>query len=284
MITRPDGSTHHVLTSSIPLRTEQGIIVGVVVIFQHIPGQKNLDQQRQEFFYTASHELRTPITAIQGLAELLQLSISKGQSFDASRVERMLGRLSEQSQQLAHLIGELLDVSLIEQRQFTLNRVYCDLLPLVVRGVEYFTSVSISPKHSIHLSLEGPVATGTLTGYFDKERIVQMLHSLISNAIKYSPSGGHVEVTLRHMPDTPHEVSLVIQDEGLSIPEQDLPHIFERYYRGAEVDKAISGLGIGLYLIKEIVTRHGGRVRAESIKGRGTRFHVVLPLEDRRKE
>ena len=281
-ITRPDGSTLNVLTSSIPLRTEQGFVVGVVVIFQDISSQKNLDQQRQDFFYTASHELRTPITAIQGLAELLQLSISKGQMLDSSRVERILGRLSEQSQQLAHLVGELLDVSLIEQGQFTLDRVRCDLLPLVVRGVEYFTTVSISLRHSIHLSLEGPVATGTLTGRFDKERIVQVLHNLINNAIKYSPSGGHVEVTLRHMPDTPHEVSLLIQDEGLGIAAQDLPHIFERFYRGATVDKAISGLGIGLYLANEIVVRHGGRVRAESVEGHGATFHVVLPLEDRR--
>ena len=282
LITRPDGSTLDVLTSSIPLRTEQGFIVGVVVIFQDVTSQQSLDQQRQEFLYTASHELRTPITAIQGLAELLQLSISKGQMLESSRVERILGRLSEQSQQLAHLIGELLDVSLIEQGQYALDRVRCDLLPLVVRGVEYFTTVSVSPRHSIHLSLEGPVATGTLTGSFDKERIVQMLRSLISNAIKYSPSGGHVEVTLRHMPDTPHEVSLLIQDEGIGIAEQDLPHIFERFYRASTVDKAISGMGIGLYLAKEIVSRHGGRIRVESIEGKGSTFHVVLPLEDKR--
>ena len=282
VITQPDGSTLSILTSSSPLRTEQGIIVGAVVIFQDVSSQKIFDQQREEFLSIASHELRTPTTAIQGLAELLQLSLSRGQSLDASRVERILGRLSEQSQQLSHLVEEWLDVSLIDQGQFTLNRVHCDLLPLVVRGVEYFTEVSVSPKHSLHLSLQGPVATGTLTGRFDKERIVQVFHNLISNAIKYNPSGGHIEVTLRHTPDRPHEVAISIQDEGIGIPESDLPHIFERFHRAENISPAISGIGIGLYLAREIVTRHGGSIRVESVEGKGSTFRVVLPLEDTR--
>jgi len=282
LITRPDGSIVNALTSSIPLYSEKGIILGAVVIFQDTSNQKSLDQQKQVFIATASHELRTPITAIQGLAELLQLIISKGQALDSSRIGRILDRLTEQSQHLAHLVNELLDVSLIQQKQFTLNRVRCDLLPLVVRGVELFTEESISHKHSIHLSLEGPVATETLIGRFDKEYIVQILRQLISNAIKYSPAGGHIEVTLRHTPNKPHEVALSIQDEGLGISPQDIPSIFERFRRAETIDSAISGLGIGLYLVKEIVTRHGGRVWAENNDGKGSTFNVVLPLEDKR--
>lgn len=282
VLTHPDGSTQVVTTSCIPLRTEQGIISGAVVIFQDLATQKSLSQYKQEFFSTVSHELRTPITTIQGLAELLQLSISKGRSLDSSHVERVLHRLSGQSQQLAHLVEELLDVSLLEQKQFVLNSVRCDLLPLVVSSVEYFTSVSVSPKHSLHLSLEGPVAVETLIGRFDKERIIQMLHNLISHAIKYSPSGGHIEVTLRHIPEKPYEAILTVRNEGHGISAPDLPHVFERFHRSASADPALSDLGIGLYLVKEIATRHGGRAWAESVEGQGSTFYVVLPLEDRR--
>jgi signal transduction histidine kinase len=284
MLARPDGSTRSVLTSSIPLRTEQGIILGAVVILREVaPCQVRTCRSVRESatIFSASHELRTPTTTIQGIAELLQLSISRGQSLSSSRIQRMLERLSEQSQHLSFLVNALLDVSLLEHEQFELSRTSCDLLPLVVSGLEHFSLNNNSPKHTFHLSLQGSIATGTLLGRFDKERVTHLVQHLISNAIKYSPNGGHIEVTLSHSSERA-EVTLSVQDEGIGIAPHELPRLFERFYRASTLDTSINGLGIGLYLVKEIVTGHKGRVWVKSTEGQGATFFVALPLEDTR--
>ena len=229
LLARPDGSTFVALTSSMPLRTEQGAIIGAVVIFQDIDAQRSLNQYRHEFLSTASHELRTPVTAIQGLAELLQLSISHGRSLNSTYIQRIVNRLSEQSHHMTHLVGELLDISLLEQGQFRLDHAHSDLLPLVINSIEHITETP--SRHVVHLSLEGPIAIDTLIGNFDKERIMQMVRHLISNAIKYSFRNSSIEVTLRYTHNTPDEVVLSVQNQGPSIPPNELIHIFEQMRR-----------------------------------------------------
>ena len=281
IITRPGESHTFILSSAAPLRAENGAISGAVIVFQDVTAKKSIEQQKNEFLSIASHELRTPITAIQGFAEILQFQMAGKTDLDPQSI-RALAVISEQSERLSQLIEEMLDISRIENVQLLLTRAPHDLISTVQHVVE--TQASTSKNHRIKLVLEGLTEHESLTGNIDENRMVQVLSNLINNAIKYSPGGGTIEVGLRYtikestIPDAANECLIWVKDTGLGIPAADLPHIFKRFHRSSSVDSSISGLGIGLYLVKELVTRHGGHVWAESSEGTGSTFYVKLPL------
>ena len=275
LITRPDGRTIIALTSSAPLWVEHGVMKEAVVVFQDITAHKRLEQQKSEFLWMANHELRTPITIIQGFAEILLQREESERSMDASMLYA-LTQISEQSQQLTRLIEEMLDVSRIEQSHLTLHIASHDLLHCLKQAIE---GQSITThKHTIYLTVEGLQATETLVANFDEERIRRVFHNLISNAIKYSPTGGEIEVGLRVVAERPDEALIWVKDEGIGIAAHEVPYIFQRFYRASTLDHSLSGLGIGLYLVKEIILCHGGRVWVESVEGKGSTFFLLLPL------
>ena len=117
-----------------------------------------------------------------------------------------------------------------------------------------------------------------LRGCFDEQRMIQVLNNLMNNAIKYSPKGSLIEVGLRWTSTQPDEALLWVKDSGVGIPQSELNSIFERFHRVSSTDRSIGGLGVGLYLVREIVTRHAGRVWVESVEGKGSTFYVLLPL------
>jgi signal transduction histidine kinase len=281
IITRPDGSRTFILSSAAPLRTENGVISGAVIVFQDVTAKKSIEQQKNEFLSIASHELRTPITAIQGFAEILQFQMTGKTDLDPQST-RALSVISEQSERLSQLIEEMLDISRIENVQLLLTRAPHDLISILQHVVEIQDSTS--KNHHIQMILEGLTDHDTLMGNIDENRIVQVLSNLINNAIKYSPSGGTIEVGLRYantesnMSDEANECLIWVKDAGIGISAADLPHIFKRFHRSSAIDSSISGLGIGLYLVKELVTRHSGHVWAESTEGIGSTFYVKLPL------
>jgi len=246
-----------------------------VIVFQDITAHKSLEQQKNEFLSIASHELRTPITAIQGFAEILQMQVARSQTLSPQSL-RALTFISEQSESLMRLIEEMLDLSRIENAQLVLNIAPHDLVRTISHVVE--TQASADRQHSFRFVLEELQATDTLISNFDENRIVQVLNNLISNAIKYSPAGTEIEVGLSYASNTPHEVLMWVKDQGMGVAAKDLPHIFKRFHRSSSIDRSISGLGIGLYLVREVVTRHGGRVWVESTERSGSTFYVHLPL------
>jgi len=281
LVHRPDDSTVIALCSSAPLFSAHGELTGAVLVFQDITTQKSLEQQKNEFLSMMNHELRTPVTAIQGLAELLHTQISQGQVMNSSRSQRALQQVIEQSQHLTGLIEEMLDLSRIEQSHFSVKRTPHDVLGLLTNVVESLAATT--RRHHLHLVVEGLEEVESLLGNVDEERIVQVFNNLISNAIKYSPAGGEIEVGLRpmmepHSPQTAYEVLIWVKDEGIGIPPQEIPLIFKRFHRSRTLDASLSGLGIGLYLVKEIVDRHGGRVWVKSVEGSGSTFYVLFPL------
>ncbi|HVB25256.1 MAG TPA: ATP-binding protein [Ktedonobacteraceae bacterium] len=281
IITRTDGSRTFILSSAAPLRTEAGVISGAVIVFQDITAKKSIEQQKNEFLSIASHERRTPITAIQGFAEILQFQMVGKSDLDPQST-RALAVISEQSERLSQLIEEMLDISRIENVQLLLTRSPHDIISILQHVIE--TQASTSKNHSIKLVLEGLTEDDTLIANIDENRIVQVLSNLINNAIKYSPRGGTIEVGLRYnsvepnQSDAANECLIWVKDAGIGIPAADLPLIFKRFHRSSHVDSSISGLGIGLYLVKELITRHGGHVWAESTEGIGSTFYVKLPL------
>jgi two-component system sensor histidine kinase VicK len=181
----------------------------------------------------------------------------------------------EQSEQLNHLIEDMLNISRIEHAQFTMQFARHDLLATVTRVVE---SQTVTSKRPIELVLDGLERSDTLTATFDEERIVQVLHNLINNAIKYSSPGDEITVEVHYARQRGQSVLIQVKDQGIGIAESELPHIFKRFHRAPRLNPAISGFGIGLYLAKEIITHHGGHIWAESREGVGSTLSFELPL------
>ena len=276
ILTRPDGKKVFLLTSAAPLLKDDGKIIGAIVVFQDITTRKSIEQQKNEFISITSHELRTPITAIQGFAEILQVWVAQPESLSAPRSQRALASIIDQSKRLTRLIEEMLDLSRIESKRLLLNLAQHNLIQTLTQVIE---SQSIMTKrHEIRLVLEGISAQDTLTGYFDEDRIIQVLNNLMNNAVKYSPDHKEIEVGLRFTDKNPEEALIWVRDHGIGIAANELPHIYERFHRASNLDRSISGLGIGLYLVNELVTRHGGHVWVESMEGKGSTFYVTLPL------
>ncbi len=280
LVKKPDGGTMITLCSSAPLFSVHQTLTGAVLVFQDITARKSLEHYKSDFLSMINHELRTPITAIVGLAELLSRnSVTRG--FESPRSQRALTHILEQSHHLRTLIETMLDLSRIEQAHFPITRAPHDIRYLLLHAVE--GQMATTRRHHLSLMVEEREETDPLIGNVDEERLVQVVNNLISNAIKYSPAGGEIEVGLRvrtepQTPDIPSEVLIWVKDQGIGIAETETANIFKRFHRSATLDPSLDGLGIGLYLVKEIVSQHGGHVWVESAEGQGSTFYVLLPL------
>ena len=275
LVIKPCGTKIVTLTSSAPLYADNGAMTGAMIVFQDVTAQKSLEQHKNDFLSIANHELRTPITIIQGFAEILQLKAAQDQPLD-SLTQYALTSITEQSQHLTRLIEEMLDISRIEQAQLVLRRASHDLRGILTRVID--SQAITTRQHQLHLVLDGLKETDTLLAYVDEERTVQVFNNLISNAIKYSPAGGEIEIGLRYQPERSNEVLIWVKDHGIGIAANEVQNIFKRFHRASNLDRSLSGFGIGLYLVKEVVMRHGGRVWVESTEGQGATFYVILPL------
>jgi len=233
-------------------------------------GREQAIQQRDTFFSVAAHELKTPLTALLGQAQLFQRRAQREASLSA-RDQRSLDVVVAQAQRLNSLIAELLDVSRIEHGRLALERAPLDLNLLVARVIEELQATI--ETHSIRC--EG-LSSAPLLIDGDALRLEQVLHNLLSNAVKYSPDGGEVTVRLSRAAD---EALVAISDSGIGIPAQALPQLFERFFRAPNAEtRSISGMGVGLFVVREIVTLHGGRLLVTSTEGQGSTFTMILPL------
>ncbi len=224
---------------------------------------------RDVFLSVASHELRTPLTGLQGNVQLLQRRAARDGTF-AERDRRAVDVIVEQTKRLGTLISTLLDVSRIQHGQLQITRDHLDLGALLRRVVDEV--VPTLTHHSIRLAMpEEPLIVDG-----DTLRLEQVVHNLLSNAVKYSPFGGEVCVQVTRQEA---DACVVVADQGLGIPKDALSQIFDRFFRASNAaQQNISGVGIGLFVVREIVTLHGGTVQAESTTGQGSTFTVRLPL------
>lgn len=225
-------------------------------------------QVRDQFLSIAAHELKTPITAMLGYAQLLERRAQRSEAPD-SRNRQALRILSDQAQRLDRLITSLLDLSRIQTGQFTIEPGPMDLQALVRRIVE-----EAQPSIEHHtLVLKGPGEPVMIVG--DELRLAQVIQNLLQNAFKYSPSGGEVVVVVEREESF---ASVSIVDQGIGIPADALPQLFTRFYRANNVhEPQISGMGLGLYVVYQIVALHGGKVEVTSVEGQGSTFTVSLP-------
>jgi signal transduction histidine kinase/FixJ family two-component response regulator len=230
---------------------------------------QNAVRVRDQFLSIASHELKTPLTALLGNAQLLQRRAIREGSF-SPRDQRALHVIADQAMRLNKMIAALLDISRIEMGQLSIVRVPMDLTALVCRVI-----AEIQPtleQHSINYT--DPGMPLWIEG--DELRLEQVLHNLIGNAVKYSPAGGTVAVRVEQRETC---VCAIIEDDGIGIPASSMPQLFTRFYRADNVNpQNISGMGIGLFVVKEIMTLHGGTVAVTSQEGQGSTFTICLPL------
>jgi PAS domain S-box-containing protein len=224
---------------------------------------------RDTFLSTAAHELKTPLTVLLGNIQLLQRRQHQAATL-AERDGRLLGVVGEQAARLNRLITVMLDISRLQTGQLTILRTPLDIGALVRRVAD-----DVRPTLQQHtLTCKLPDTPLMIAG--DELRLEQVLQNLLSNAMKYSPRGGPITVQIEQQGEA---VCIAVADQGIGIPQENLPKLFERFYRADNVDpQQISGMGIGLYVVRAIIELHGGRVGVVSPEEGGSIFTVYLPM------
>jgi PAS domain S-box-containing protein len=229
-------------------------------------------QLRDQFLALAAHELRTPLASILGNIQLLQRRLNRENSLNG-RDQRTLQIIADQTNRLNKMINSLLDISRIETGQLSIDPKPVDIGVLLHRLVDE-VRVTIDDRE---IEIQCKTPSTTISG--DELRLEQVFQNLIQNAIKYSASGKPVSVVITL---AEAYVEVAVYDKGIGIPERDLPNLFNRFYRASNVkDNQISGMGIGLHVVKEIVELHGGHITVQSTEGQGSVFTVSLPVGKR---
>jgi len=226
---------------------------------------------RDQFLSIASHELKTPLTSLIGYTDLMLRRASRDDSL-SERDQRAIRTISEQAARLNKLVVELLDLSRIETGQLSIDRGVVELNGLVQRLVQEISQTQ--PHEAERIVLQTAPDPLVLTG--DELRLEQVFQNLLQNALKYSPAGGTVAIQIERRAG---QACVSVRDEGIGIPAAALPNLFRRFYRAPNVDpQRITGMGVGLFVVKEIVQLHGGEISVESQEDLGSTFTVFLPL------
>ena len=220
---------------------------------------------KEDFLSAAAHDLKTPLTTLVARAQLLERRAARDPGAPADRESLQL--LVVEGQRLKRLVLDLLDATRVEQGKLVGPR---EAVDLVAVAQEVCTRLATA-RHPCTV-----MADGAVVGWYDRHRLEQLLDNLVDNAIKYSPDGGPVQVSIQQDAAGVH---LTVIDSGIGIPAEDLPRLFERFHRGANVDdRRFPGMGLGLFICKGIVEQHGGQIVVSSRLGEGTTFQITLPL------
>ncbi|MGC8843078.1 MAG: sensor histidine kinase, partial [bacterium] len=250
-----------------PIRGENEEILGEVTILSDITELKRLDQMKTDFVSHVSHELRTPLTSIKGFVATL-LADTEGY-YDLDTRREFLQIIDQECDRLTRLINDLLNLSRIEAgRALELILKPVDVVDIARKIIEI--QKNYTSKHQFVLDVKQPVPTVIA----DEDKVDQIITNLVSNAVKYSPDGGEVRITIQEDPET-GGVLVAVKDQGIGIPKEVLPRLFQRYYRVE--GRKISGTGLGLYLTRHLVEAHGGKIWVESEEGKGSTFYFTLP-------
>ncbi|MGA2464608.1 MAG: ATP-binding protein [Thermodesulfobacteriota bacterium] len=257
-----------ILPSSNSTGTDGEGIRGAIAVFHDITRLKELEIIRQDFVANVSHELRTPLTTIKGYAEtLLEGALKEAAAFQFVQV------IKRHTDRLTKIVEDLLMLSKIESKEFQLKIEFISLPDFINDVIDFVKEAAEKKEISISQSKITPSqAVGA-----DRNYLEQIFINLLDNAIKYTHEGG--KVTISAIEKDKREIQFSIEDDGMGIPREDIPRIFERFYR---VDKGrsqeLGGTGLGLSIVKHLVQAHGGRVWVESQLGEGSTFYFTLPI------
>jgi len=264
-VTAPDRKKQLQLTA-VPI-TQNGEASGVVAVFHDISRLKQADEIRRDFVANVSHELRTPLSIFHGNLETL---LEPG-DLDEDETRHIYEVMKRHSDRLNLLVNDLLSLARLESKEANLQLAEIELRDFL-EGVTRDWAKRLAAKN-LRLELEVPDNFHTLR--VDERRLEEVVHNLLDNAVKYSHQNGRI-LLQAGAPD--QEVVLSVRDEGIGIAANDLPRIFERFYRADRArSREVGGTGLGLSIVKHIAQLHGGRVEAESVVGQGTTIRVILP-------
>ncbi|MDQ3265542.1 MAG: response regulator [Myxococcota bacterium] len=250
-----------------------GALRGVCVVLRDITEQKLLEERKDEFVSIVSHELRTPLTSISGALDLV-LNFLAGDIND--KQQRYLAMAKDSTDKLNAIVDDLLDISKFAKGRMRMSFELACLDELVSRAVEKYGPALMEKR----IRLTPKLPTAPLRALADPNRITQVLHNLLTNAVKFTPEGGDIVVELSTSTQIPGYATLTCWNSGEGIPEPDLERIFERFEQArTERTRTVRGTGLGLSICRSIVEAHGGRIWAEPSTVGGAKFVVVVPVE-----
>jgi PAS domain S-box-containing protein len=268
-IERRDGMSLSIGISYAPLYSGDGKLSTIIANIRDITNFRRAQEMQNIFISTVSHELRTPVAIIKGYASTLARPDAQWQM---STIKDNLLVIEEEADRLTELIDDLLTASRIQaERSIRLNMADVSLDQLAQSSVERFGTQSSRHKFSLSFQEDFPAVQA------DAKLMRQVIDNLITNAIKYSPNGGTITIGGRYNEE---DVTLFVRDEGAGIAENDLPRIFERFFRvESSLTSKTKGTGLGLYLVKTIIEAHKGRIQVKSQLGHGSTFYFTIPRD-----
>lgn len=244
-------------------------ITGVIVVIQDVTEQENLEKMRKEFVANVSHELKTPITSIQGYSETL---LESGEEIDKETIKKFLSVINKEANRMSRLVSDLLKLSKMDFQSTAINRASFNVVGMTKSCIDKIFIEAEKKRQELILFNNDD----EIYAYANEIDIEQVLLNIVSNAIKYTPEGGKIGVKVEQIGDN---VEILVKDNGIGIPKEDLPRIFERFYR---VDKARSremgGTGLGLSIAKTMIEANGGTIKIDSDVGNGTEVRIRLKV------
>lgn len=263
-----------VSANAAPLIGAEGQVLGAVVVFEEVTERRERQRERDDFLSAAAHDLKSPITTIKGFVQMLERRLQRDGVLQRDPTLEYLQRINRTASTMTDLLSELLDLTRLETgEELDLVRNPTDLVELVQTVIEERRQITDEHQLSFHPSVD------RLVGLWDAPRLARVVSNLVTNAIKYSPDGGEIRITLVQEHDGAEERAILsVEDHGMGIPAQDLPRIFERFYRGENAAREYTGTGIGLTGAMQIVEQHGGAINVTSTEGQGSTFTVSLPV------
>lgn len=261
-----DDEDYHFRIIATGMKLDEKHLEGVVVVIQNITEMKRIDKMKTEFVSMVSHELRTPLTSIHGFSELMLM-----RDFDKERRSRYLNIILKDTTRLMRLIDNLLDLAKLESGKITYNLEPLNLDQLIPKILESF-EVQVT-RHVVNYEVEGEIPVVML----DKDMLTNVINNLVSNAIKYSPGGGEINIRLKRLNDC---LRVEVEDSGVGLPPEMKDKIFDKFFRvDSSLTRETGGTGLGLATVKYIVEGFGGKIWVESELGKGSNFIFTIPLE-----
>jgi two-component system phosphate regulon sensor histidine kinase PhoR len=261
-------STRSIFLQGVAIPLEEDLPDNTLLLFQDLTHVRHLETVRRDFISNISHELRTPLASLKALTETLQ----EGALEDPAAARRFLSRIETEVDSLALMVQELLELSRIESGKVPLHFTSASPVKLLANAAD---RLRLQAERS-GLNWEIEISENIPEVLADPPRLEQVIVNLLHNAIKFTPQGGQIVLKAEQYNDM---VLFVIKDSGVGISKEDLPRIFERFYK-TDKARAGGGTGLGLSISRHLVEAHGGRIWAESMEGKGSSFYFTIPIAD----
>jgi len=260
---------------AVPTRDSFGRLTGRLWVVSDVTREREADRLKSEFISVVSHELRTPLTSILGYTELLL-----ARDFAPTEQREFVKTVYDEASHLSQIVEDMLGISRLEAGTVKLNQWVVSLRQLIGELTAQL-NIHLTVRHRLVIHLPNQLTPV----YVDRDKVKQILFNLLTNAAKYSPRGGEISLTVEEAAELPddhppgHFLRIVVRDQGIGINPEDLPRIWERFYRVDNSNtRRIGGTGLGLAITRALVELHGGRIWVESVPGKGSSFFFTLPL------